>query len=447
MPDKKNLIIIGGGIAGLTAAVELSKNDIPVTLIEASGHLGGRCFSQTDRKTGDSIDNGQHILAGAYRNFLALPDDLGTSELLYRLKPLKIPFFDLSGVKYYLDTSIFPGKAGMAAGLMRLKGISFKSKLNALKFVWSVRSGKIDSKGKSAIEILKGSGQANDIIERFWEPVIIATMNTLPERASAAIFATIINRLFLGDTSDSEMIIPKAGFSELLSPAENIIKNAGGEILLNTRVSSIGFANNRADKVIFSDGSELAADAVIAAMPPYALKKILPEKSEITKNLDKFRYSPIVSVYLWFGGKISLPPMSAVLGGTSQWIFNKAFTSIRNHETSEAFPGFLEATVSAADEIFKLKSSEIIERCLSDIKKIYPESAESKLLHSRLFKEQHATVIIDPETSELRPDSRTDIENLLLAGDWINTGLPATIESAAASGKKAAGEVYSIIFD
>ncbi|MBS4028157.1 MAG: hydroxysqualene dehydroxylase HpnE [Ignavibacteriales bacterium] len=432
---KTDVLIIGGGLSGLAAAVKLSQKGVKkITLVEASGKLGGRAYSFVHKETGDVIDNGQHVLVGAYKNTLEYLDIIGTRKFLSVQKNPHINFW--SKEKGFSTFEIGKGKVFSS---LRFKGLSLKSKLELKKvekFFQKFPSNENEIQKLTVDEWLNSLHQSTEAKKNFWYPIAISVMNELPEKASALLFARSLKASFFSGEEDSSILISIIGQTELyVDGAVKLLKESGVEISLNNEVISFGEQNGKISKARFQSGEEIEANYFISCVPYFALERII-ENSTLEKNqflyLKEFQSSPIISIYFWFDKEIIEQEMLGVCGKNIQWIFNrnKIFQSTNTNHYCVSI------VISAAYHLIE-KPKEAIEKiCFDDLREIFPNINSAKLNHSLIIKEKRATFSASPTLEAYRPNSKTKTENLFLAGDWINTGLPATIEGAIESGFK-----------
>jgi squalene-associated FAD-dependent desaturase len=383
--SKKSVVIIGAGVAGSAAAVELSDNNFNVILLEARKSSGGRMNSYIDPVTGEHLDNGQHAMTGAYVSFLRLIRELGTHQLLYTQDALKVLFLDADGVRDMFDTSRLPGKAGTVLGMLSLKGISWSSKLKFLSFLAKLSSGKVLHEDITALEMLRRYKQPADIIIRFWEPLILAVMNIPADQASAALLIEVLNRAFFADAESSRMIFPKQTLGDLFGALPEYLKSRGSALKLNARVKKINIENERVRSLTINDGSEIVADYYISAIPPDQLLKLCSDHSEefpFIEQLSEYKYSTIASIYLWYDNSITEDAFGAMLGTQTQWFFNRRALCNCDPSLSEKYPGHLALTISGAGDLNKIPNSELVKICDKELKRAFPNSSDAKLLHS-----------------------------------------------------------------
>jgi squalene-associated FAD-dependent desaturase len=431
---KKKVIIIGAGVSGITAAIHLIKNNFHVILLEAKEKPGGRLNSLTDFKTGDVIDNGQHLLMGAYHNFLGILKELDTDYQLFIQNNLHIPFY---GNKIYDElSSDLQGKIGLIFAFLKLKYLSKKSKYLLIKLIFKIAISKIYVDNITCEQFLKEHKQNNEIINFFWEPLILATLNSSIEKAPASLLITVLKKAFLSESQNSKMIIPKVGLSDLVAPIVKYLQDNNSEYIGNSKVKSFIINEGICNGVLLNDGTEINADYVISTVQPYELQKFVTDICEEYKfMLSLYKYSSIISVYLWFDNDIFDFEFAGIINSKLHWIFNKRrITGISNIE----YPGFITLVISAANELIKLSSNEIKEMCMNELTIVFPELEKLQLLHFRVIKEKMATFETNPDIEIMRLPNITPIKNLFIAGDWTDTKLPATIEGASLSGKTAA---------
>ena len=419
------ILIIGGGWAGIAAAVEAAERGHHVVLVEERSYLGGRARSFIDRESGHHIDNGQHVMMGCYSAFLRVLKVLGTDHMLEPQRGLTVGFVDRSTVKHTLNASVLPGKLGVTAGLLRLTGVRLQSRLACVRLAARIALGREDGIGLTCLEFLHQARQPADIITRFWEPLVLATLNAPLQTASAEMLVAVMRLAFLGSRDDSSLLIPKAGLSDLIEPLPSWLATKGGLVLLSTSVDRLATDQGRCTNVVFSNGTEDVFDAVVSCVPQRALERLMAA-SDIRSSLPMApAASPIVSVYLWYDLQWMTDDLLAALGTTIQWVFNK----------QQIAPGLVALTVSAGNTIVGSTQDAIIELCHAELLELLPEVRTARLVRGLVIKEKMATPLLTPHTE--RASSKQcvrEVSNMFLAGDWTSTGLPATIEGAARSG-------------
>lgn len=434
MNEKFDVAIIGGGVAGITAFNYLVKRNFKVCLIEARENLGGRINSFIDKITNDEIDNGQHLLIGAYKEFLELLNDLNTNKYLKKLNNIDFKLYSKKN-RYYLKSKL-NGKWGYFLGILNLNKINIIDKINIVKLFATInfiRAYKFDD--YSCYEFLKKYNQSDKIIKIFWEPLILATLNNNIYDAPAKLLINVLKLGFLSNSQNSKLIFSKVGLTKLIEPIENKMFN-NSKIYKSTRVKKIINENNKIISLLLNNGEYINANSFISTVLPNELKKMnLDSNFEQFNFFDEWEYSSILSIYLWYDGDILDFEFIGVIDSPIHWIFNrrKIFENKNN-----IYPNLLSIVISSANEIINQSNKEILDLINKELLNILPELKNRNLLHYKIIKEKFATLKIDKTVEKLRPNNNTNFSNLFIAGDWTNTELPATIESAALSGKKSA---------
>ena len=415
-----SVAIIGGGWAGLACAAELTAAGVPVCLFEAARQLGGRARRVVIE--GHALDNGQHLLIGAYRETLRLMRRCGADpeRLLQRL-PLDIDY-PCQGFRLRLPR--LPAPFHLAFGLLMARGCTAAEKLAAARFVHALRKKKYRLADELSVAVLlDGHGQAGNIRRFLWEPLCLAALNTAPEQASARIFARVLRDSLDGARENSDLLLPRVDLGRVFpDAAARFITDHGGEIRLSTRVAQIECEGPLAI------GGETFEQVVIAT-PPRAAADLLREhaKTRATATLlDHYRYEPIATVYLAYPGRLDLPSrMLGLSGPLGQWVFDRSppgggsGISIAACILSAqgAWSTFDKASLAAA---LHGELRETLGRAL-------PEP-----VWQRVIRERYATFSCRPGL--LRPSPQTALPGLWLAGDHVYADYPATLEGAVRSG-------------
>ena len=435
------VVIIGGGFAGLTAGVRLSERGYKATVLERRGHLGGRAYSFIDQKTGDVVDNGQHLFMGCYHHTIDFLKTIGRLDRLKFQERPRVDFLDREGFASF-DCPPLPAPLNVLAGLFRMKGLGAGDKLRALNLRHAIKTnGRFSPDSLTVDQWLNQLGQSDRIKTRFWYPMVIATLNQSPRIASARMLQVVLKEAFGGDSRSANIGISRVGLSDLYTDgASDFIKSRGGEVQTNAQVQQLVIERGAAVAVELKDGERIEADNFIGAVPPSALFAILPDelKNDEFASLEKLGSSPIVSINLWFDRPITDREFVGLLGTRSQWLFNKDLIVSTGKRSNQ-----IAVIISAARDFVDWTRNDLVEMAVSELHELLPESRTADVRHSVIVKEREATLSHTVESDNLRPCPRTSIPNLILAGDWTKTGLPATIESAVMSGDLAARMVES----
>jgi hydroxysqualene dehydroxylase len=450
---RPSVLIIGGGFAGLAAAVDLAEAGMRVLLIERRSFLGGRAYSFTDKTTGDTIDNGQHLMMGCYHQTLRFLEKIGSLDKLKFQSDPQVDFLreetNGSVTRASFKCPPLPAPLHLLGGLARLKSIGWGDRLRALSVGLAVRAlnGDKDRLGEITVrQWLDSLGQSERIQRRFWRPMALATLNEAPEVASADMFARVIELGFMRTKRDSAMVISRVGLSDLYTrQAQSFIEDRGGAVRLNADIARIEFEGARAVGVTLRSGERIDADAVISAVPYFALRRMLPADVADAhfQYLDRFRSAPIVSINLWYDEPITDLEFAGLLDSPIEWVFNK--NAINQGGGRSAEPGraghrrqHLALVISGAHEAATRPKEELIALADAQIKRFFPASRGQRPFHAFVVREYDATISHTVGVAKLRPANRTRFDNFFLAGDWTATGLPATIEGAVRSGQDCA---------
>ena len=420
---QKKVIVIGGGFAGLTAAAYLTKNNFKVTLLEASPKLGGRAYSFIEKDTNTFIDNGQHILMGCYHDTLNFLKLIGAQNNFTFQKRLEVNFvkegFQILPLKSF--PLFYP--LNLFFGVINYRAIKLSDRLSLLKvflklpFYSSEKISNLNIK-----EWLETEDQSQNVQNAFWKILAVGALNTSIEKASAKIFIDILKEIFLNGSKAPTIVLPKFGLSKsYVNNAEEYISQNGSEINTSESVEKFILKNSRiidiqTNKKVYSD-----FDFVVSAIPAYALSKILTDDIKI--ELPQFEYSTILNIHIWLK-KNNIPNgFFGLINSPLHWVFNKG-----TH---------LNIVISDANVYVNNTEQEIIDIVKFELQKFFLLDREL-ISNYKIMKEKRATFIPSEVVISNRPSQKTKIENLFLAGDWVDTGLPSTIESAVKSGRVAA---------
>ncbi len=435
-----DVLVVGGGFAGLSAATALSEQGKKVLLLEKKPHLGGRAYSFIDSKTGHEIDNGQHLFIGAYaetRQFLAR---IGSSPLLRFEEKINLHFKDSSGKSDHLSApSLFSAPIDFAWGVFNLKGLSLKEKISAGKVFQEIKKFKVNPDYSGKIERLtvrqwlESLGQSLSIQKRLWEPLAIGILNENAQTASALGLAQALEKILSGTPKNASRLgYSQVGLSSLYAKqAENYIQKRQGLVLYSSKISSIIYQDGRACGVVCDDGRTFQGLHILLTLPPWDLKRLnVPDY--LKTGLESFATSPIIGLSLWLDRPITPNQATGLINTQFHWAFNKNLIWDLPGKTQ-----YLALVISAAHAELKKEPQEILEIAKKELT-VFPEFKKAKIIHWRLIKEPFATPSPKPGLEEMRPFPGEVSPGLIIAGDWTRTGLPATIESAVLSGHKAA---------
>ena len=436
--DKKSVAIIGGGLAGLASAVFLSsrKDEFDISIYEASPKLGGRAYSFKDSKTGLYFDNGQHILAGWYKNTFDYLKIVGTFGKLSFQKSLEVNFIDIDGSVLKLKPPNLPAPFDILSGLYKFKKFSAKDKL-ALSMLSPgfLRSGK----DMNALELLDKLGQTQNLITYFWEPFIYAVFNAKPENVSGELLMNILRIGFL-KPGNSNLVIPNVNLNELfIDDAIKYFDTKGINYFTSAKISSVELDGDKMISAVKENGEKITADYFISAVPFFRFTEVF-SNIEPFKKVSNLRSSSITSIHIFFSEDIPESMladnsfgMTGLIGRTVQWIFKR-----NPRHLSLVISGSDFIDDGEGDSITDTESQRIYEIAYADLCSSIKNFNSIPVSGYKVIKEKRATFIPDNESIKYRLPQKTSYQNLFIAGDWTDTGYPATIESAITSAKKCA---------
>lgn len=434
-----NVLIIGGGFAGLAAGVRAAGRGHRVTVIERRPFLGGRAYSFRDAKTGDLVDNGQHLFTAAFRETRRFLDAIGTGDRLTIQRNLRLDFIE-AGRSAALRCLPLPAPFHVAGGLLGLSTLGWSEKRALFRLGRRLLAGPAPDPSQTVEAWLEAAGQTEASRRRFWYPLAVSALNESPPAASARLFARVVTDAVFASRADSCLATASVGLSPLYAdPARAFIEQRGGRVLLNTAVSHLEMHDGRIEAAILKDGlkdgGRLQADAYIVAVPHHALLPLLPDAvrdDSFFARITTLRASPIITIYLWLDRPVLRRPFVGLIGRTIQWVFD------RHRTVASSTPGALACVISGAHEVVDWPQDALIDRAMADLKADLPQVRRARLIHALVVKERQATFSPRPEAESARPPQTTPLANLFLAGDWTATGLPPTVESAVLSGHRAA---------
>ncbi len=410
--------IIGAGLAGLSAALRLATPDNRVVVHEATAFVGGRCRSYHDASVGMTIDNGNHLLLSGNHAALRFLRTIGSAHRLIGPPAAEFPFLDLkSRVRWTLRFNNGRLPLWIFDSKRRVPGTQAMDYLSMARLLW----GRSDKTIGETVPC-KGALYAGLI-----EPLLLAALNIDPPQGSAKLAAAVIRETLAAGGRACRPLIARDGLAPtLIEPALEYLRGHGAVVHLEHQLRAMRFEGSRVAALDFGDETVALgdADAVILAVPPYAAATLVPGLTVP----NEFR--AIVNAHFRIEPPARQPPILGVINGTTQWIF--------------AFPGRLSVTVSAGDALLDTPREQLARSIWAEVAQAAALAAEPlppDLPPWQIVRERRATFAATPAQDQRRPDARTAWQNLILAGDWTNTGLPATIEGAIRSGNRAAERV------
>jgi squalene-associated FAD-dependent desaturase len=440
------VVIVGGGLSGLAAAVHLSSCRVPVLVLEQRKSPGGRAYSFVDETTRAVIDNGQHVLIAGYARTMDFLGTIGTRDRLavQRIPELLFHHPERGFCSFRLPS--LPSPFHFLGGIITTDLFSVPDKLRMLRAGVALRSFRPEAVGGMTIEAwLDSLGQSAEAKRSFWEPLAVSIMNEHIGVASAIVFIRAIRTAFLSGSRGASLAIPTVGLSDLyVEPARVYIEGHGGVVRCGADVaSSVGDGKNVA-AVRLKEGETIGCSALILAVPSYRAAALLPERLRETgyiASAASIPLSPIVSVHLWFEEEVMPQDALGVIGRRIQWVFNRRKICPENEK---AKGGHLSVVISAAHAVVEMGNDDLTRIALEDLRSVFGAKL-GQATHAVVIREKRGTFSCTPEVERIRPGYDTPVPNLFIAGDWTNTGYPATIEGAIMSGEECAARVGALL--
>lgn len=433
MPDKQpSVAVVGGGWAGLSAAVELADAGCVVTVFESARQLGGR--ARTIHGQAQAFDNGQHILVGAYGETLAMLAKVGVdiSQSLRRL-PLTV---EVPG-QLSLRLRELPAPLHLAAGLLLAKGSRWREKLAAARFIQALQRQSFRlASDCSVAHWLDAHAQHGALREHLWNPLCIAALNTRPQDASAQVFANVLRDTLGGKREATDLLLPNTDLSALFpQPAARFVAENGGIVRCSARVREIVADNNRW-RVSTTRETVLAEHVILACAPQHAGALLAtatpsPALAALQAKLAAFAYEPIATVYLQYAAPLpQLAPMLALNDGVAQWVFDRGQLG--------GASGLYAHVLSARGPWQDMPNDDLVEALhLAHLRALGHRGARP--VKQQVICEQKATFRCSPGVA--RPQMESGAANLWLAGDYVACDYPGTLEAAVRSGRRAAAAI------
>jgi squalene-associated FAD-dependent desaturase len=449
----KSVIVIGGGLAGLAAGVALAEAGWRVRLFEQRPFLGGRATSYV-LPDGEHVDNCQHVTFGCCTNLQDFYRRVGSEK--------KIKFFDRlllldpQGRRGEMHAGFLPAPFHMTGSFLTFAPLALKDKLSIARAFYSIlKSGghppDLDEPGGlSMLEWLRRRKQTPAAISRFWRVVLVSALSEELDRIDARYGVDVFWKAVLSNRAGYRMGVPEVALTDLYDGCRTAIERKGGKVILRSPLRKIVIENGGVTAVGFDGERQETADAYVFALPHGAMAELLPEAAKhldpSLANLEKLKDAPITGVHFWFDREVMKEPFITLLDTTTQWIFNKTalYGPPSGNGKNVTNGQYLQLVISASYDLLLKPRQEIIDLCLKEIRQALPAARDANLVKATVIKEAAATFSPEPGVDRWRPKQETRIRSLFLAGDWTDTGWPATMEGAVRSGYLAAEAVLRV---
>jgi squalene-associated FAD-dependent desaturase len=430
----RRVAVIGGGLAGITAALDCARHGASVTLLESRGRLGGAAFSFT--REGIRADNGQHVFLRCCTAYCELLEELEALDLVTLQSRLEIPVLAPGGRRAWLRRSGLPAPLHLAGTLVRYPFLSARQRAGVVRAMMALR--RIDY-GDPAVDAhsfgdwLGAHGQDEHEVTALWELIVRPTLNLAAADASLAQAAQVFQVGLLRDASAGDIGHARAPLSEIHDvAARRTLARRGVEARLRHGATTI-VPGGGAFRIEISGAPTLSADVVILAVPPNRAARLLPSAAGIAQgDLARLGRSPIVNLHVVYDRRVMDVPFAAGVGTPVQWVFD------RTESSGIAAGQYLVVSLSAAEAELELTVDELRARYLPALAELFETAGEATVEAFFVTREHSATFRAVPGARALRPPARTALPGLVLAGAWTDTGWPATMEGAVRSGRTAA---------
>lgn len=453
MPEGRGrVVVVGGGLAGLAAAVALAERQVAVTLVEARPCLGGRASSFWDSQSQAWTDNCQHVSMGCCVNLADFSRRVGLEDLFQREATLY--FQDESGRISRFVPARLPAPLHLLPAFARAGFLTLGDKLRVALGMWRLLREPTAPTGFSFEDWLRRRGQNQRVRQRYWGLILASALNETLENIDYRYARQVFLEGFLASRAAGEVFLPKVALGELYG--ERLLAwltRHDVAVRLNQAAVGLEFEAGAIAGCRLKDGTKLLADHYLLAVPFQRVGALVPAEAAelrlLLAQLAQIDSSPITSVHFWFDRPVMPTPHLVPVGRTVQWLFRRS----ADESAIDAPNGhYVQAVISAARSLVGMGNEGIGRLVEEEVRRILPQAAGAKVLHARVVTERAATFSIRPGVDVLRPGQRTPIPNLWLAGDYTQTGWPATMEGAARSGYLAAegilgdlGQVVSLV--
>lgn len=411
----------------------LAEHGVRVTVLDARPRLGGRATAFPDRQTGELVDNGQHVMFGCYRETLAFLHRVGADGNVRMQRTLEVPFISPTGRRSVLKCPTLPAPAHLLAGVLAWDALPWRDRLSAIRLAPALLMRSNARPDETVTGWLRRHGQTARIIDQLWEPLAVAALNQPIGQAAAAPFVRVLHEMFAPDRNASAMVIPTTPLDAMYAePARAFIEARGGKVRADA-LARVVIEDLRVIAVEIR-GERIDTDTVISTVPWHQLPKLFstvpPPMERIIANATAVGSMPIVTVNLWYDRVVMDEAFVGLSGRSMQWVFDKrrVFGERASH---------LSLVSSAASELAALGQDDLIALATREVAASLPGARGATLLRATIVREKHATFSLAPGQPP-RPAARTPLHGFFLAGDWTDTSLPGTIESAVLSGHIAA---------
>ncbi len=440
-----DVVVVGGGLAGLAATAALARAGTRVTLIEWRPYLGGRAYSYQHPSLNEAIDS-QHVVLGCCTNVISLAQEAGIADWIRWYDDMV--FLEPNGQQSWLRPGALPAPMHQTESFLRAPMLGLRDKLAIARGMLEFFRGYPHDDAESFSSWLRRTGQTDRAIRHFWEPIIVATLNDGFDRCSVKYAGKVFHESMLRSGEGGRLGIPTRPLSEFFAPVAEVAVTHGATLRLRTRLERLHRNLGGSWFLQLSGGQTLEAPAVILATDLRQTEQLLgPLRNETPAEAgihaeavaEHFHPAPITTIHLWYDRDITTLDHAALLDTRIQWLFHKS--RIRHWPAERG--SYLELVISGSFAELDLSREQILAEALRELGLFFSEAKSARLVKSAVLKEARATFSVTPGLDRYRPAQETAWTGLFLAGDWTRTEWPSTMESAVRSGRLAAGSVLN----
>ena len=426
----EDVIVVGGGLAGMAAATALAGDGAKVTVLERRPEIGGRVYSYPHPALAEVVDS-QHVVLGCCTNLLELLAQAGGCGAIRWYDDLV--FLEPGGRQSWMRPGALPAPAHQTMSFLRAPMLGWRDKAGIACGLLEFLRGYPADDHESFATWAKRTGQTTRAIRHFWEPVVVSTLNDVFERCSTKYAGKVFHETFLRSPEGGRLGIPTVPLSEFLAPISDHARALGVHVVQKNGVERVEQAGDGRWRIV-ANGEEMCTRSIVLAVNFKEAQRLFPEQA---LDVSGFVCSPITTIQLWYDRDVTGLDHAVLLDTRIQWMFAKS--RIRGWAPERG--SYLELTISASWAELKMDRQDILASAIRELELFFPAVREARLLKSGVLKEARATFSVTPGLDCLRPPQQTQWAGLYLAGDWTATEWPSTMEGAVRSGRLAAGVI------